>query len=601
MDMKSVNLKKLISRKEESAVLEFLIGVIDDSIAVLDTEGKRIIGKSDIKGDRFPVINDNNIIGYVSGEKSPEAVAALLGYITEKEADKRAIVRETLEMYKEITMLYAINDKIAACLDPESVASLIINEARKIIKADNASLMLLNEQSGVLEIIAASGKRFNPPAELTAGKGIAGHVLSNGRAEIVNDVFSDYRFLKGFNAIQSMMCAPLRINERVIGVINISSESPFHYTAADLKLLMTLASQASAAIEITRLYVNEKRLAEELKTKNMELQSAREMLARENINLSHNLRQKFAPARILGASRKIMAVLDKVEKIADIPVNVLITGETGTGKELIAKAIHYNSSRSNKPFVTVNCSAIPESIFESEMFGIERGVATGVDKRMGKIECANGGTLFLDEIGDMPLLCQPKILRIIESQRLERLGGRESIALNIRIIAATNRDLKKEVEKGNFREDLFYRINVVNLHLPPLRDRKEDIPLLLNYFLEQCARKFCKPVAQFSPDVIELLMQHHWPGNVRELENEVERAVALAVSDTITLQDVSEDIRNLSQRCAIKPHGLTIMESEKMLIQQAINNAKGNKSEAARLLGLSREGLRKKLKRYELE
>lgn len=599
--MKPVNLKKLISRKEEFVVLELLISAIDDSIAVLDPEGKRIIGKSDIKGDRFPVINDNNIIGYVSGEKSPEAIAALLGYITEKESDKRAIVRETLERYKEITMLYAVNDKIAACLDPESVAGLIINEARKIIKADNASLMLLNEQSGILDVIAASGRRFNPPTELTAGKGIAGHVLSNGSAEIVNDVFSDFRFLRGSNEVCSMMCAPLKINERVIGAINISSESPFHYTAADLKLLMTLASQASAAIEITRLYVNEKQLAGELKTKNAELQSAREMLARENINLSHNLRQKFAPTRILGASRKIMDILDKVEKIADIPINVLITGETGTGKELIAKAIHYNSSRSNKPFVTVNCSAVPESIFESEMFGIERGVATGVDKRIGKIEYANGGTLFLDEIGDMPLLCQPKILRVIESQQLERLGGRESIALNIRIIAATNKDLKKEVEKGNFREDLFYRINVVNLHLPPLRERKEDIPLLLNYFLEHCSRKLCRPLMQFSPDVIELLMQHHWPGNVRELENEVERAVALAAMDIISVRDVSEDIRNLSQCNAVEFPNSTIRESEKILLQQSLKKAGGNKSEAARLLGLSREGLRKKLKRYGLE
>lgn len=599
--MKLVNLKKLISRKEEFAVLEFLISAIDDSVTVLDPEGKRIIGKSDIKGDRFPVINDNNIIGYVSGEKNPEAIAALLGYIAKKESDKRTIVKETLERYREITMLYAINDKIALCLDPESVAGLIINEAIKIIKADNASLMLLNEQTGILDIIAASGRRFNPPTKLRAGKGIAGHVFSNGGAEIVNDVFSDFRFLKGSNKVCSMMCAPLKVNEKVIGVINISCESPFHYTAADLKLLMTLACQASAAIEITRLYVNEKQLVGELKTKNAELQSVREMLARENINLSHNLRQKFAPTRILGASRKIMDILDKVEKIADIPINVLITGETGTGKELIAKAIHYNSSRSNKPFVTVNCSAIPESIFESEIFGIEKGVATGVDKRIGKIEYANGGTLFLDEIGDMPLLCQPKILRIIESQQLERLGGRESIALNIRIIAATNKDLKKEVEKGNFREDLFYRINVVNLYLPPLRERKEDIPLLLNYFLEHCSRKLGRPLMQFSPDAIELLMQYHWPGNVRELENEVERAVALAVTDIISVRDLSEDIRNLSQCNAKGFPNATIRESEKILLQQSLESAGGNKSEAARLLGLSREGLRKKLKRYGLE
>ena len=585
--MKSINLKKLISRKQESAVLELLISAIDDSIAVLDPEGKQIIGKSDVKGNRVPVINDNKIIGYVSGKKRPEAIAALLGFMAEKESDKRSIVQETLEMYKEITMLYAINEKMSFSLEPKKVGDVIIEEAIKMIKADSASIMLMDRDKGLLRVLSARGKQCNPKTELRSGEGIAGYVFHSGKAEIINKVVSDKRFIAGANKIYSIICAPLKVKDKVLGVINISSERPYDYRAADLKLVMTLASQAAAAIEIAHLYGAEK--------------MQKEMLARENINLSHNLRQKFAPTRILGASRKIMDILDKVEKIADIPVNVLITGETGTGKELIAKAIHYNSSRSNKPFVTVNCSAIPESIFESEMFGIERGVATGVDKRIGKIEYANGGTLFLDEIGDMPLLCQPKILRVIESQQLERLGGRESIALNVRIIAATNKDLKKEVENGNFREDLFYRINVVNLHLPPLRERKEDIPLLVNYFLELCSRKLCRPQMQFSPDAIELLMQHHWHGNVRELENEVERAVALSIGNIITINDISETIRKQHKTDSAEIGAFSIDESEKSLICKALDEAMGNKSKAAMSLGISREGLRKKMKRYGLQ
>jgi transcriptional regulator with PAS, ATPase and Fis domain len=325
------------------------------------------------------------------------------------------------------------------------------------------------------------------------------------------------------------------------------------------------------------------------------------MLARENINLSYNLRQKFSPSRILGASRQIRDILDKIEKIADIPINVLITGETGTGKELIAKAIHYNSSRFNKPFVTVNCTAVPDTIFESEIFGIEKGVATGVDKRIGRIEQAKGGTLFLDEIGDMPMSCQPKILRVIESQQLERLGGRESIALNVRVIAATNKDLKKEVQKGNFREDLFYRINVMHFNIPPLRERKEDIPLLANYFLNAYTRKFCRPQMQFSPDVMELFMQYYWPGNIRELENEIERTVALCTGDVITMCDISDTIKKQHETDSLQTGMLSIEESEKVLIRKALDEAGGNRTDAAKFLGISREGLRKKMKRYGIE
>lgn len=585
--MKPVNLKKLILRKEELAVLEFIISAIDDSIAVLDPEGKPIIGKSDIKGDRFPVINDNNIIGYVSGEKSPEAIAALLGYIAEKESDKRALASETLERYKELTMLYALNERMALSLNSQKIGHVIIDEAVKMIKADSASIMLIDEDKGLLRVLSAWGMEYNPKTELKPGEGIAGYVFNSGKAEIINKVVSDKRFVAGANRICSIMCAPLKVKDKVLGVINISSEKPYEYTAADLKFLTTLASQAASAIEIARLYDSERR--------------HKEMLARENINLSYNLRQKFSPSRILGASRQIMDLLDRVEKIADIPINVLITGETGTGKELIAKAIHYNSSRFNKPFVVVNCSAVPDTIFESEMFGIEKGVATGVDKRIGKIEQANGGTLFLDEIGDMPMSCQPKILRVIESQQLERLGGRESIALNVRIIAATNKDLEEEVQKGNFREDLFYRVNVMHFNIPPLRERKEDIPLLANYFLDACTRKFCRPQIQFSHDVMELFMQYHWPGNIRELENEIERTVALCNGDVITMCDISDTIKKQHKTDSLQPGMLSIEESEKVLIRKALDKTGGNKTDAAKFLGISREGLRKKMKRYGLQ
>lgn len=342
-------------------------------------------------------------------------------------------------------------------------------------------------------------------------------------------------------------------------------------------------------------------IIDDLKKTQAELSTAREMLSHENNNLKQNLRKKFSPARILGTSRQIREILEKVERIAGTPVNVLITGETGTGKELIAKAIHYNSDRSEKPFVALNCSAIPETIFESEIFGIERGVATGVEKRMGKVEQASGGTIFLDEIGDMPKSSQSKILRVIEERELERVGGRKAIPVDIRIIAATNQDLKKEVKKRNFREDLFYRLNVINLHMPPLRERKDDIPLLLNSFMEEYSRKLGKKKMHFSPEVTEHLKEYPWPGNVRELENEVERAVVLAYSGTIAINDLSGGLRNFIKGESTAENQLHVKESEKRLIKKALAESGGNKTEAAKKLGVSREGLRKKIKRYGLD
>ncbi len=225
-------------------------------------------------------------------------------------------------------------------------------------------------------------------------------------------------------------------------------------------------------VEAREYYLEE--LIEDLKKAQKELSEAQQRLAKENVNLRQNLRQKFSPSGILGQSRGIRDLLAKIEKISHTSAGVLITGETGTGKELVAKALHYNGPRGDKPFIAINCSAVPEQIFESEIFGIEKGVATGVDRRIGKIEQAHAGTLFLDEIGDMPIACQAKMLRVIEEQRLERVGGRKAIPVDVRIIAATNKELKQEAEDGKFRADLFYRLNIVNLHIPPLRERRDD-------------------------------------------------------------------------------------------------------------------------------
>lgn len=359
-----------------------------------------------------------------------------------------------------------------------------------------------------------------------------------------------------------------------------------------------------------------------LKETGKALEISRRQLLKENEGLKKGLMERFSPKRIVGQSQAMRHILEQTERIADTSVNVLITGETGTGKELIAKALHYNSIRKTGPFIAINCSAIPESLFESELFGIEKGIATGVSMRKGLVEQAGGGTLFLDEIGDMPLNIQAKILRVLEEREVTRVGGSAVIPVDLRVVAATHRNLKAEAKAGRFREDLFFRLNVISLSLPPLRERTGDIPLLLQRFLDLHCRQMNRPLLKVSKDTMDCLLTYPWPGNVRELENEVERVVALSYSETIRVEDLSSHIRqektvseisapseNTKQKtmsplsgpenkkCPEEPL-FSLEENEKVLIEKVLEAAGGNRSQAARMLGISREGLRKKMKKF---
>jgi DNA-binding NtrC family response regulator len=305
-------------------------------------------------------------------------------------------------------------------------------------------------------------------------------------------------------------------------------------------------------------------------------------------------------------------VVRLVERIRDSVVSVLITGESGTGKELTAKAIHYTSPRSRKPFAALNCAALPESLVESELFGIEKGVATGVDARMGHFQKADGGTLFLDEIGDLSLSSQAKILRVLQERIVERVGGRTPTPVDVRILAATNKDLTAEIAKGAFREDLFYRLNVIHIHLPPLREIREEIPLLAIHFLKEYCRETSRPIMRFAPEVLRRLMQSDWPGNVRQLRNEVMRLAACASGEVIVDEDPWQEVmapsrareeRGLAQQLpAVKQTTLkaAIEDLERQMIREALESTRANQLQAARMLGLSRQGLINKMKRYAL-
>ena len=257
---------------------------------------------------------------------------------------------------------------------------------------------------------------------------------------------------------------------------------------------------------------------------------------------------KVFDSSIIGLNQKIQNVVNLIEKIANSPLNVLITGESGTGKELAARTIHINSSRADRPFIDINCAALPESLLESELFGIEKGVATGVDIRLGKIEASSGGTLFLDEIGDMSLSAQAKLLRVLQERKMERIGGRNTIDVDVRVIAATNKDLKKEIKAGRFREDLYYRLNTVHIYMPSLREIKTDIPILAKYFLNKFTTEFGKAPMSFSPKAINCLVNYDWPGNIRELQNEIKRAAILAEGSVIDEKNFSDSVIEIQDK-----------------------------------------------------
>ena len=327
-------------------------------------------------------------------------------------------------------------------------------------------------------------------------------------------------------------------------------------------------------------------------------------LKKENEYLKERLDQKFDSQNIIGRSSLMIRLLETVAQVAATEATVLITGESGTGKEMIANAIHYNSLRKEAPFIKINCAALAESLLESELFGHEKGAFTGADKRReGKFRQADGGSIFLDEVSEMSAAMQVKLLRVLQERELTRIGGAEVIAVNVRVIAASNKDLKIEMEQKRFREDLFYRLNVVALQVPALSDRKEDIPLLAQYFLQMFAAKNKKNIKGFTPQSIEKLVKYAWPGNVRELMNAVERAVVLSRSEYLDADDLAllmtdNQITGGNDQLGL-PENMPLDEIEKKSILEAVNACGGNKSEAARRLGITRKTLRKKLDKYE--
>jgi two-component system response regulator AtoC len=333
----------------------------------------------------------------------------------------------------------------------------------------------------------------------------------------------------------------------------------------------------------------------------------RERLRRENLMLKGELKKEYQFGNLIAKSEKMLAIFDMIKKVADYNTSILILGESGTGKELIARAIHYNSNRSERPFVAINCGAIPEDLLESEMFGHEKGAFTGAIKtRIGRFEMADGGTILLDEVSDMSPGLQAKLLRVLQEHEFERVGGAHTIKVDIRVIAATARNLSQEVSQGKFREDLFYRLNVIPITLPPLRERKEDIPLLVSHFIRRFNERHGMSIEGMTPRTLKILMDHHWPGNVRELENVIERAMVLAEDTTMKEENLPWELgHKLTEEIGFFPEDLSLKKMqrkwEEKLIRKALEKTKGNKTKAAKLLEISYPWLLTKIKEYGIE
>jgi len=315
-------------------------------------------------------------------------------------------------------------------------------------------------------------------------------------------------------------------------------------------------------------------------------------LIKENRQLQKALFDKFRIEGIVGRSKKMTDAIEVMKKVSSGPATVLILGESGTGKELAAKAIHYNSPRRAKPFTAINCAAIPENLLESELFGYEAGAFTGAtSRRAGLFEATSGGTLFLDEVGDLPQITQSKILRALQEKEVRRLGGRDAIKVDVRIIAATNKDIEKEMQKGSFREDLFYRLKVVTIELPPLRERKEDIPELADFFIKKYNQEFGKRIKGVDDSAVKALAEYNWPGNIRQLESAIEKAVIMCDSNILSLRDIKSELK-LSQPCGsldidIPDEGINLDQFEEELLKKAMAKANNVAAKAARLLGMS--------------
>lgn len=485
-----------------------------------------------------------------------------------------------------------VSARLAVAVEPEEIVTAVLDAAIKLLSLEACSIGLLQAAGKQLRFSASRGRARLDEFEVDAGLGIAGYVARTGRGKITNDVDGDEHFFNGIDQrtgfrTRAILCAPLRNDaNEVMGVIEaINPKLADGFVRADLELLTVLGSVAATALSRARTI-------SALRAENADL--------RADVDARYQL--------VSGTSAAMQRVLKTARRAANSSATILLLGESGTGKEVLARAIHAWSPRAAGPFIAVNCASINAELLESELFGHERGAFTGaVKQRIGHFESADRGTLFLDEIGELPTGLQAKLLRVLQDREFQRVGGEQTVRVDTRVLAATNRDLNADVRVHRFREDLFYRLNVVSIPLPPLRDRREEIPALIEHFIERFCREMNRPRLAMHPDAMATLIGASWPGNIRELQNVIERAVVLASSPELGVEDLASDLDAASPMASRGGHeeqSAEILPMRKALdaftfahVTRAMNAAAGRQTEAARLLDMPQSNLSRLMKR----
>jgi Nif-specific regulatory protein len=525
---------------------------------------------------------------------------------------------------QELLVLTEIGQLLSSTLELRDAFGKMMQIISDKLHMRRGAMVLLDESTGRLRTEAAIG--LTPEeierAKYALGEGITGNVVATGRARIIPDLRTEPDFLNrtgrfsadaGADVQTSFLCVPIRIGGRTCGALSVDkrfvSEQQLH---SDHRFLDIITAFLAQAIQLNRMVMRQK-----------------EELLEENAQLRAQVRDRYRFENIIGDSPAMHEVFAVVGQVANSRATVLLLGETGTGKEMIAKAIHYNSPRKDKPFIRVNCGALTGTLLESELFGHVKGSFTGaIRDKIGRFEAADGGTIFLDEIGTLEPQLQVKLLRVLQEREFERVGDTLTLKVDVRVIAATNVDLQEQVAKNTFREDLFYRLNVVSVYLPPLRNRREDIPRLIDHFLDKYNGVNERRLRRISRDVLNVLLRYPWPGNVRELENAIERAVVLSNDEDFTEElmplsvrmfaaqrrtnQSSESLETLTKRLAEQSvvdyelregeiYQLVIDQIEHALIERALAKCNGVKTKAADFLGINRNTLNKKVKELGIE
>jgi Nif-specific regulatory protein len=458
------------------------------------------------------------------------------------------------------------------------------------------SMVTLLQDNGDLRVEASDGLDAQAHAvRYRIGEGVIGKVVESGKPVVIPRVSKEPTFLNRASKRPelpkeelSFVSVPILVNRRAVGALGVDLRFKLDRDYdRSVQFYGIVASSIAQAVKVQRLVEEDKK-----------------RLVDENIHLRQELKERYDFSSIIGSSGPVRQMYEQMSQVAATNTTVLIRGESGTGKEMVAHAIHYNSPRANKPFIKVSCAALPDSLIESELFGYEKGAFTGAEARKkGRFELAEGGTLFLDEIGDINVTTQVKLLRVLQEHEFERLGGTETIKVNVRMIAATNKDVERAIAAGTFREDLYYRLNVFPIFVPPLRERKADLLLLVDHFLEKFSSEHHKDIKRISTPAIDMLMSYHWPGNVRELENTLERSVLMCDGQVVHGHHLPPSLQTAEASGTVTRVSLSdaVAGFEKDLIQDTLKTTRGNRAKAARLLDTTERVLNYKVRKYAID